>query len=92
MRHVGYLFVDLLIKQRRHLNLQEICKNQMERVFLLKYSVEINYTSVTTNLNVFPSRSRRKSGFSGISLLFRNHVNSTPSPASGNKRKRIVVK
>ncbi len=47
-----------------------------------------NYTSVTTNLNTFPSCSRRKSGFSGISLLFRNHVNSTSSLAPRNKTKR----
>ena len=57
-------------------NLQDI--NQCGESF---GEFEISYTSVTSNLYVFPSRSRRKSGFSGISLLFRNHVNSAPSAA-----------
>lgn len=51
----------------------------------------ISYTSVTSNLYVFPSRSRRKSGFSGISLLFRNHVNSAPSaaPKTGTEKECV---
>ena len=58
----------------------------------LFYELGTPYTSVTSNLNVFPSRSRRKSGFSGISLLLRNHVNSAPSAAPKRNREVVVAK
>lgn len=49
------------------------------------------YTSATINLNRSPSRSRRKSGLSGISLLFRNHTTSRSSsvPETSTRTKFI---